>query len=265
MPDLVALEVSAGIGTLQLRNRPKNILCRQALEELHAAACAVSLRDDVRAVIVYGGEVRYGRERVFSIGADVAELVDATYPAMAADAPAFSAALTAVARIPKPTVAAITGYALGGGLELALCCDRRIAGAGGMVGLPEILLGIIPGAGGTQRLARLAGPAVAKDLIYTGRLVDACEARELGIVDEVVPMDEVYRRAAEWAGGFAGGPAVALRAAKEAIDGGLRSDLASGLELESHLFAALFATEDQKTGMRSYLEHGPGRAGFAGR
>ncbi|HKS43629.1 MAG TPA: enoyl-CoA hydratase-related protein, partial [Amycolatopsis sp.] len=167
--------------------------------------------------------------------------------------------------IPKPTIAALTGYALGGGLELALCCDRRVAGDNARVGQPEILLGIIPGAGGTQRLARLVGPSKAKEIVYTGRFVAADEALSLGIVDEVVAPDDVYETARRWAGQFVNGPARALAAAKAAIDIGLDSSLADGLKIESQVFAALFATEDQKTGMRSFIENGPGKATFSGK
>ena len=178
---------------------------------------------------------------------------------------ALQSSLGAVARIPKPTVAAITGYALGGGMELALCCDFRICGDNAKVGQPEILLGIIPGAGGTQRLPRLVGPAKAKDLIYTGRFVDAAEALAIGLVDQVVAPDDVYSAARTMMGRFVGGPAYALRAAKEAIDRGLESDLDTGLEIERLQFAALFATQDRAEGMRSFVEDGPGKATFEGK
>ena len=147
----------------------------------------------------------------------------------------------------------------------SLCADFRIAADNAKLGQPEIQLGIIPGAGGTQRLPRLIGPAKAKDLIYTGRHVDAAEALRIGLVDEVVPAEEVYRTAVARAARYAGGPAVALRAAKQAIDAGLEVDLDTGLEIERLQFSALFATEDQKTGMRSFMEQGPGKAEFSGR
>ena len=172
-------------------------------------------------------------------------------------------AFTAVARIPKPVVAAVNGYALGGGCELALCADIRIAAQDAKLGQPEILLGLIPGAGGTQRLSRLVGPSRAKDLIFTGRMVDAQEALAIGLVDQVVPAEEVYGAATQWARRLARGPAYALRAAKEAVDHGLETDLTNGLALERTLFAALFATEDRETGMRSFVEDGPGKAKFA--
>lgn len=177
----------------------------------------------------------------------------------------LQSAFSAVARIPKPVVAAVTGYALGGGCELTLCADFRVAGEGARFGQPEILLGVIPGAGGTQRLARLVGPARAKDLVFTGRLVDAEEALAIGLVDRVVPDDDVYAAAREMVARYVGGPAYALRAAKEAIDRGLDVDLATGLEIERQQFAALFATEDRAVGMASFVEDGPGKARFTGR
>jgi enoyl-CoA hydratase/carnithine racemase len=162
-------------------------------------------------------------------------------------------------------VAAITGYALGGGLELALCADFRVAGQSARVGQPEILLGVIPGAGGTQRLPRLVGPSRAKDIVFTGRFVSAAEALAIGLVDKVVPDADVYQAALELVARYAGGPAIALRAAKQAIDEGLDVDLDTGLEIERLNFAGLFATEDQRTGMRSFIENGPGKAAFVGR
>lgn len=258
MGEFVRLEVDGGIGTIRLARPPMNALNKQVQEEIRAAAQEARDRADVRAVIVYGGE------KVFAAGADIKEMVDMSYVDMANRAGALSSSFAAVAEIPKPTVAAVTGYALGGGLELALCCDRRVAGDNAKVGQPEILLGIIPGAGGTQRLARLVGPSKAKDIVYTGRFVDAAEALAIGLVDQVVAPDDVYAAARGWAEQFTGGAARALAAAKAAIDGGLDGDLASGLKLESHLFAALFATEDQKTGMRSFIENGPGKATFSG-
>jgi enoyl-CoA hydratase/carnithine racemase len=256
--EFVRLEVDEGIGTIRLDRPPMNALNKQVQEEIRAAAIEASGRSDVRAVIVYGGQ------KVFAAGADIKEMVDMSYADMLDRANALSTAFTSVAEIPKPTVAAVTGYALGGGLELALCCDRRIAGDNAKVGQPEILLGIIPGAGGTQRLARLVGPSKAKDIIYTGRFVEAGEALSLGVVDEVVAPDDVYEAALRWARQFANGPARALAAAKAAIDIGLSSSLADGLKVESQIFSALFATDDQKTGMRSFVENGPGKAIFHG-
>ncbi|MGN6634665.1 MAG: enoyl-CoA hydratase/isomerase family protein, partial [Oryzihumus sp.] len=172
---------------------------------------------------------------------------------------------TAIARIPKPTVAAITGYALGGGCELALACDFRVAGENAKLGQPEVLLGVIPGAGGTQRLARLVGPARAKEIIFSGRFVPADEALRIGLVDEVVDAAEVYAAARRGVVPYVGGPAFAIRAAKEAVDRGLEVDLETGLEIERMQFAGLFATKDREIGMTSFVEQGPGKAKFEGR
>ncbi|PWW55445.1 enoyl-CoA hydratase/isomerase family protein [Actinokineospora spheciospongiae] len=259
MGEFVRLEVEDGVGTIRLDRPPMNAINRQLQAELREAAREARARADVKAVIVYGGP------KVFAAGADVKEFAEMGYGDIVDYAPELQASLAEVAALPKPTVAAITGFALGGGFELALCCDRRIAGDNAKVGQPEILLGIIPGAGGTQRLARLIGPSKTKDLVYTGRFVKAEEALALGMVDEVVAPDDVYEAARRWAGQFTGGASRALAAAKAAIDGGLDNDLASGLKLETTLFAALFATEDRDTGMRSFIENGPGKAQFDGR
>ncbi|MGH3778119.1 MAG: enoyl-CoA hydratase/isomerase family protein [Pseudonocardiaceae bacterium] len=257
--EFVRLEVDGGIGTIRMDRPPMNAVSRQVQQGIRSAAQEAAGRADIRAVIVYGGA------KVFAAGADVKEMAALSAPEVAAQAQDLSSSFTAVATIPKPTVAAITGFALGGGYELALCCDRRIAGDNAKVGLPEILLGIIPGAGGTQRLPRLIGPARAKELIYTGRFVAADEALRIGMVDEVVAPDDVYGAARRWAEQFVAGPARALAAAKAAIDDGLDVDLDHGLQLETQVFAALSGTEDRVTGMRSFLDHGPGKATFLGR
>jgi len=259
MGDFVRVETDKGIATIRLDRPPMNALNAQVQQEIAAAAAQVSADSGTRAVVLYGGE------KVFAAGADIKEMAGASYAQMAEVSAGLQAAFTAVAQIPKPVVAAITGYALGGGLELALCADFRVAGEGAQVGQPEILLGIIPGAGGTQRLPRLIGPAKAKDIVYTGRFVAAGEALQIGLVDQVVPDADVYEAARRMVERYVTGPALALRAAKQAIDTGLGVDLASGLEIERLQFAALFATEDQRTGMRSFIEHGPGKAAFSGR
>src|SRR3954454_14205215 len=259
MGELVRLEVEDGVGTIRI-DRPKmNALNRQVQAEIRDAAQEATERDDVRAVVLYGGD------RVFAAGAYIKEMADISYAEMVKHSGVLQAAFIAVARIPKPVVAAITGYALGGGCELALCADVRIAAEDATLGQPEILLGIIPGAGGTQRLTRLVGPSRAKDLIFTGRSVGASEALAIGLVDRVVPPAEVLPTALAWAGQFVNGPRLALRAAKECVDRGGEVDLDTGLELERVQFAALFATEDRAIGMRSFREHGPGRAQFRGR
>ncbi len=259
MGEFVRLEVSEGVGTIRI-DRPKmNPLSRQVQEEIREAAAEATTRDDVRAVVVYGGE------RVFAAGADIKEMAEMSYADMVKESGPLQSAFTAVAKIPKPVVAAVTGYALGGGCELALCADVRIAAEDATFGQPEILLGVIPGAGGTQRLTRLVGPSRAKDLIFSGRFVKADEALAIGLADKLVPADQVYDEAVSWAQQFSGAPALALRAAKESIDRGLEVDLETGLEIERQQFAALFATEDRSLGMQSFVEHGPGKADFIGR
>jgi enoyl-CoA hydratase/carnithine racemase len=257
--DLVRVEIDQSVATLRLDRPPMNAISAEIQDELAVAAARVSADPAVRAVVLYGGP------KVFAAGADVKEMSTLGYAEMASTGSRrLQDTFTAVARIAKPVVAAVTGYALGGGLELALCADFRVLGESARVGQPEILLGIMPGAGGTQRLPRLIGPARAKDLIYTGRFVDAAEALAIGLADKVVEDTEVYEAARELAARFTGGPAIALRAAKEAIDRGLEADLDTGLEIERLNFSGLFATEDARAGMRSFLENGPGKASFSG-
>lgn len=258
MTDFVRLEVTDGVGTIRL-DRPKmNALDAQVQAELIEVARQATVRDEVAAVVVWGGE------RVFAAGADVKEMADMGYAQMLRHGHLLQDFTRAIASIPKPTVSAITGFALGGGLELALATDLRFCAENAKLGQPEIALGIIPGAGGTQRLARLVGPAKAKDLIFTGRFVEADEALRIGLVDEVLPADAVYDRAVAWAAQFVGGPALALRAAKDVIDRGLEVDLQTALEYERVGFTGLFATQDQADGMRSFVENGPGKATFTG-
>ncbi|MEW2633726.1 enoyl-CoA hydratase-related protein [Streptomyces sp. NPDC048389] len=252
----VSLEVSEGVGTIRLDRPPMNALDIAVQDRLRELAEEAGRREDVRAVILYGGE------KLFAAGADIKEMQDMDHTAMVVRSRALQESFTAVARIPKPVVAAVTGYALGGGCELALCADYRIAADNAKLGQPEILLGLIPGAGGTQRLSRLIGPSRAKDLIFTGRMVKAEEALTLGLVDRVVPAAEVYEQAHAWAAALAKGPALALRAAKESVDTGLETDIETGLAVERNWFAGLFATEDRERGMRSFVEEGPGKAKF---
>src|SRR6476469_582907 len=259
MGECVRLEVVDGVGTLRL-DRPKmNALSRQVQEEIRAAAVEAGERDDVKAVVIYGGE------RVFAAGADIKEMAAMSHTDMVRASGSLQAGVSAVARIPKPVVAAITGYALGGGCELALCADVRFAADNAVLGQPAVLLGIIPGAGGTQRLTRLVGPSKAKALIFTGRFVQADEALAIGLVDRLFPADSVYDEALAWARQFAGAATYALRAAKECIDRGLEVDLDTGLEIERMQFAALFATDDRTAGMQSFVQNGPGKAEFKGR
>ncbi|WP_228942607.1 enoyl-CoA hydratase/isomerase family protein [Nocardioides sp. Leaf374] len=259
MGELVRLEVADGVGTIRL-DRPKmNAISVQVQEEIRAAAAEATDRDDVRAVVVYGGE------RVFAAGNDVKEMADMSHVDMVKRSGPLQSAVTAVARIPKPVVAAVTGYALGGGCELALAADVRFAADDAVLGQPEVLLGIIPGAGGTQRLSRLVGPSRAKDIIFTGRFVGAEEALAIGLVDRLYPAASVYEEAVAWARQFSTAAAYAVRAAKECVDRGLETDLETGLEIERQQFAALFATRDREIGMTSFVEQGPGKAVFEGR
>ncbi|HEY9293083.1 MAG TPA: enoyl-CoA hydratase-related protein [Microlunatus sp.] len=259
VPAPVRLEVADGVATLRV-DRPKmNALNFETQDRIKDAAEEAADRDDVAAVVITGGE------KVFAAGADIKEMVDLSHAEMIARSSRLVGCFRAVAEIGKPTIAAINGYALGGGCELALCADIRLAAEDATLGQPEIKLGLIPGLGGTQRLTRLIGPSRAKQLIFTGRFVSAEEALQIGLVDQVLPAAEVYPTAVEWARQFVGGPRLALRAAKEAIDHGGSVDLATGLEIERQLFAGLFATEDRSLGMASFIEHGPGKARFVGR
>jgi len=259
MPEHVTLDVADGVGTIRLDRPPVNALDAAMQDELAIVAAEATRRADVNAVVIYGGE------RAFAAGADIKEMAAMSHSEMVERSRVLQADFAAVAAIPKPVIAAVTGYALGGGCELALCADFRVVAATARMGQPEIGLGIIPGAGGTQRLSRLVGPARAKDLIFSGRHVDAQEALRIGLADRVVPAEDVYPTALSWARSFVGGPALALRAAKEAIDHGLSASLAVGLEIERAAFAGLFATDDRTVGMASFLEHGPGKAQFVGR
>jgi enoyl-CoA hydratase/carnithine racemase len=248
MGEFVRLETDGAIATIRLDRPPMNALNVQVQEELRAVAAQATETAGIRAVVVYGGE------KVFAAGADIKEMADMSYVDMAERAGPLSSAFDALARIPKPVVAAVTGYALGGGCELALACDWRVVAQDAKLGQPEIKLGVIPGAGGTQRLARLVGPARAKDIVLSGRMVEADEALRIGLADRVVPAAEVYETALAMVRPYATGPAQALRAAKLAIDRGLEMDLAAGLAWESQLFAALFATDDRREGMAAFVE-----------
>jgi enoyl-CoA hydratase/carnithine racemase len=258
MGELVRLEIADGIGTIRLDRPPVNALNDQVTEEI-AAAAREAESDEVRAVIIYGGE------KVFAAGADIKDMAEASYPEMVERAGRLQEAMALVAGLGKPVVAAITGYALGGGMELALSADFRVVGESARLGQPEILLGVIPGAGGTQRLPRLVGPAKAKEIVFSGRMLKAAEAHAIGLADAVVPDAEVYTAAQDMMKRYVNGPALAIRCAKAAIDQGLGVDLATGLEIERNYFAALFGTQDQRAGMKSFLENGPGKATFTGR
>jgi enoyl-CoA hydratase len=257
MNDLVQVERrDDGVAVVRLDNPKVNALSSELLTQLEAVARRLT-EDPPGAVVVTGGD------KVFAAGADISEF----------DGPAeaerigglFLRSLNAVAGIPRATIAAVSGYALGGGCELALACDFRVASTRARFGQPEILLGIIPGGGGTQRLTRLVGVSRAKAIILTGRQVVADEALRIGLVDEVVEPEALFERAVARAIEFATGAVVAHGMAKRAIDVGLDGSLEAGLELEQRLFADVFSTEDARTGVASFLEHGPGHATFKGR
>lgn len=245
-----------GVVRVRLNRPPMNPLSQALLAELRDVAVGLGADPSVKAVVVTGGD------KAFAAGADIDEFGDQETARRIATG--FREAFDAVAAIPRPVIAAIRGYALGGGLELAMACDLRVAADTARVGQPEILLGIIPGAGGTQRLARLVGPARAKELVWSGRQVRADEALAIGLVDRVVPADEVLHAAHHWAAELGRGAVVAMGLAKRAVDEGLGRPLAQGLDLEAEAFVASFATEDARIGVQSFREHGPGKARFTG-
>lgn len=255
----VRVEVNEGLAVLRIDRPRMNPLDVAVQDQIGAAARQVSTDPEVAAVIVWGGE------KVFAAGADIKEMQTMSYTDMVRRSRVIQDCFKAVAQIPQPTVAAITGYALGAGCELALCCDFRIAASDATLGQPEILLGVVPGAGGSQRLPRLIGTSRAKDLIFSGRMVDAQEAHAIGLVDEVVEPGRVLEAAQERMRRYVGGPAFALRAAKEAIDRGIETDLDTGLAIEAAQFAGVFATRDREIGMTSFVAEGPGKARFEGR
>ena len=255
---LVLTEVrDDGVATLRLNRPPMNALSQALLGQIAAASLDFAADPAVKAVVVLGGE------KAFAAGADIAEFGDQA--AARHVGRAFRAAFDGLAAVPRPVIAAINGYALGGGLELAMSCDLRIASDKARVGQPEILLGIMPGAGGTQRLTRLVGPAKAKELVWSGRQVRSDEALTIGLVDRVVPADDLEAEALAWAGELASGAVVAMGLAKQAIDEGLDGSLARGLDVEAQAFVEVFGTEDARAGVASFLEHGPGKATFRGR
>lgn len=245
-----------GVALIRI-DRPKiNALSAELLHQL-AGVLSGMAGDLPGAVVLWGGE------RIFAAGADLTEL--GSFDDAGRVAGAFHQVLDAVAAFPRAVVAAINGYALGGGCELALACDLRVAGQGAKLGLPEIRLGIIPGGGGTQRLTRLVGPSRAKDLIFSGRHVDAEEALRIGLVDRLAPDAEVVSVALGWAAELAAGAVLAQSLAKRAIDAGSAVSLAEGLAIERALFGEVFATEDARIGLLSFLQNGPGKARFVGR
>ena len=244
-----------GVFVLTL-NAPKvNALSTAMLSRIHYLATDLTILN-ARAIVITGGD------RLFAAGADISEFGG---PEDAARIGAsFHAALNAVAALPCFTIAAVSGFALGGGCELAMACDYRIASTKAVFGQPEILLGIIPGGGGTQRLPRLVGASRAKEIMVTGRQVKADEALNIGLANEVVEPDALMARALELANSVASGATVATGLIKRAVDEGMQTDLAQGLALELELFEEVFHSRDSQIGVASFLENGPGKASFNG-
>jgi enoyl-CoA hydratase/carnithine racemase len=253
---LVKLERRADtVAVVTLSNGKVNALSQALLEQLHVVA--KDLTDDPPgAVVLTGGE------KIFAAGADISEFGGADQAQVIADR--VHTTLDAVAAIPRFVIAAVSGYALGGGCELALACDYRVAGERAVFGQPEVLLGTIPGGGGTQRLPRLVGPSRAKEMCITGRAVKADEAFRIGLADEIIPGEELHDRALALAAQCANGAVLAQALAKQSIDGGLSSSLEEGLLNERRLFIESFRTNDSQIGVASFLESGPGKADFTG-
>ncbi len=261
MAEFVTIEPSPVDKVVILRlERPKvNALNQQVGQELLDAATELAGRDDVRGVVVWGGP------RIFAAGADIGAFpIEGDYRDPSPMVDVLNEALFTIENLPQITVSAVNGVALGGGCELAMSTDFRVCGTSAAFGQPEILLGIIPGAGGTQRLTRLVGVTKAKDIGYSGRMVDAEEALDIGLVSAVHPDDEVLDRAVELVGAYAEGPA-ALRNVKRSIMDGLHVSLEEAIAVERREFLAAFQTDDAVIGITSFLEHGPGKASFTGR
>ena len=259
MTTLVRLEIEGAVGVIRLDRPPVNAINSEMHHHLIEVAHRVARDRAIRAVVVYGGE------RAFAAGADIREMAELNSSQISGLIRSLNDAVTSVARLPQPVIAAVTGFALGGGCELALAADFRIVADNARLGLPEITLGVIPGAGGTQRLPRLIGVTKAKELIFTGRPVDGAEAVRIGLATTAVPADRVLPEAMAFATRLASGATAALAAAKRVIDEGLEQPLPAALEVENRRFAELFTTEDQRIGMTSFLQHGPGKATFVGR
>lgn len=242
-------EKENGIGIITL-NRPKafNALNDEIMRELGQLLDAIAADDEVKAVILTGGN------KAFAAGGDIAYMLNADPLKAEAFIALCHKTIDKIENLDKPVIAAIAGLALGGGCELAMGCDIRIAAEGTKFGQPEINLGIMPGAGGTQRLARLVGPGWAKHLILTGDPIDAAAALRIGLVTKVVPVESLMDEARKLAAKLAAKGPIAMRMAKKCINYGANVDLPSGLVFEQKTWAFLFATEDQKEGMQAFLD-----------
>ncbi len=248
-------EVVDGIATVTV-NRPKalNALNAATLQELIDCFAAIADDASVKVVILTGGG-----EKAFVAGADIAEMQALDAVAARHFARLGHRLAAAIEQLPKPVIAAVNGYALGGGCELALCCDIRLAAENARFGQPEVNLGVIPGFGGTQRLARLIGKGRASELVMTGDMIDAAEAYRIGLVNRVLPADELMAAARKMAGKIAGKGQLAVGFAKAALRDGLEMDLDRACNLEADLFGLCFATADQKEGMLAFLEKRPAK------
>jgi enoyl-CoA hydratase/carnithine racemase len=251
MPELVHLDVDDGVGIVRLDRPPANAISLQVSTGLVDALKEAESRGDVGAIVVWGGP------KLFAAGADIKEMVEQGPDEIREQVTMLGDACDLLEAMPKVSIAAITGFALGGGFELSLACDLRYAADDAKVGQPEVRLGVIPGAGGTQRMTWLAGVGVSRDLAYTGRQVDAEEAKALRLVERVLPADRVFESAVEDARVFAHGPRRALAAAKEAIRAAVSSPGPVGIAREKELFTALFGSDDQREGMRAFIEKRP--------
>ena len=248
MSELVSLELGR-VAHLELVNPPLNLVTRELTEQLREALARLATTDDVRAVVVSGSG-----ERAFCAGSHIGEFEGLRGRVAEGKLLLEKLVYRELARLPMPTIAAIEGDALGGGLELALCCDLRIASARARFGLPEVRLAVVPGSGGTQRLPRVVGPARAKELILTGRIIAAEEAERIGLVNEVVPAGEARSRADATAEDIAARGPLAVREAKRLIDAALDVDLDAGLAAELDASERIFASEDMLEGAHAFLE-----------
>lgn len=244
-----------GVELIRFNRPPYNALSAELLAELADHVEALAADTDLKAVVLTGNE------KAFAAGAEISQILPETDRLIGN----FRRAFDGLAAVPRPVIAAVSGIALGGGLEAALACDLRLAAENARLGVPEMLLGAIPGAGGTQRLSRVIGASRAKEMIWSGRQVRAAEALAMGLVDRVVPVEGHLDAALEWAASFASGAVVAMGLSKRAVDGGLDLPLAEGLDLERVIFDQVLATEDATTGITSFFENGPGKATFSGR
>ncbi len=247
MSELVALTLGA-VAQLELVNPPLNLVTRELTEQLRDALARLATEADVRAVVVSGRG-----ERAFCAGSHIGEFEGLR--GRVADGKLLLEKLVyrALAALPMPTLAAIEGDALGGGLELALCCDLRIASQRARLGLPEVRLAVLPGSGGTQRLPRIVGPARAKELILTGRIIAADEAARIGLVNEVVPAGDACRRATELADEIATRGPLAVREAKRLIDLATELELDAGLAAELDASERVFASDDMIEGASAFF------------